>query len=266
MTVVAPHVVQGESDGSIYQVEGVFDPQPPLKARAELDDVANGAGSPVSAQYPKRPLLTAVKRVISERGIQLFEMEEAFGWARWVRNVVSIPICVRLHGPWFLSNTEYGAPDNSEYRRRVAKEGRSIAEADAVTAPSQEILERTRAHYGLSLEEAEVIPPPVPPVPLAARWRLEDCDPNLVLFIGRFDRHKGGDLIIEAFSRVLREMPEAKLCFVGPDRGFQPDDGRVIGFQEFVRDRLPGALDSGVVSSMDSSRTRRSTSSAAGLL
>ena len=92
-----------------------------------------------------------------------------------------------------------------------------------------------------------VIPPPTPPIPESQRWRLEDCDPNLILFIGRFDRHKGADLIIEAFGQVLRELPQARLCFVGPDHGLNDATGRRWGLEEFVRDRLPGALESGTV-------------------
>ena len=50
-------------------------------------------------------------------------------------------------------------------------------------------------------------------------WRLDRADPKRILFVGRFDRHKGGDLIIDAFARVLQEVPDARLWFVGPDRG-----------------------------------------------
>src|SRR5207237_768264 len=119
-----------------------------------------------------------------------------------------------------------------------------------ITAPSHDVLERTRAFYGLALKGAEVIPPPTAPIPPSARWRLEDCDPDQVLFIGRFDRHKGGDLIVEAFGRVLREVPRARLGFVGPDRGFLDEYGRQWHLEEFIRDRVPGALESGAITLM----------------
>jgi hypothetical protein len=56
-------------------------------------------------------LLTTVRRAVAERGIQIFEMEETFGWARWVCEVSSIPVCVRLHGPWFLNGPALGVPE-----------------------------------------------------------------------------------------------------------------------------------------------------------
>ena len=60
-----------------------------------------------------------------------------------------------------------------------------------------------------------MIYPPALRIPPAERWRLDDCDQNQVLFIGRFDRHKGGDLIIEAFGRVLQGVLQARLSFRG---------------------------------------------------
>src|SRR5262245_33374679 len=174
-------------------------------------------------------------------------MEESFGWARWVRNATSIPICVRIHTPWFTTRTIMNAPDTAKFRRRVLNERRGITEADALSAPSSDVLERTRAYYDLPLEHAVVIPNPMPAVPLESRWRLEECNPDRVLFIGRFNRHKAGDLMIEAFARVLKEVPTAKLDFVGPDRGVTTEDGRQWNVQDFVRDRIPGALESGTV-------------------
>ena len=98
------------------------------------------------------------------------------------------------------------------------------------------------AFYGLELPDAEVIAAPTLPVPTSKRWRFGDCNPHEVVFIGRFDRHKGGDLIIEAFQKVLKAVPEAKLLFVGPDRGCKADDGRLWNIEEFIQDRIPGAL------------------------
>ena len=116
-----------------------------------------------------------------------------------------------------------------------------------MTAPSLDVLERTRAYYGLPLEHAEVIPNPTRPVPAHERWRADGCEPGTILFVGRFDRHKGGDTIIEAFARVLRAAPGAQLRFAGPDRGLVNDRGRRWGIDAFVDDRLPGARESGRV-------------------
>src|SRR5262249_38370301 len=49
------------------------------------------------------------------------------------------------------------------------------------------------------------------------RWRLIDCDRDSILFVGRFDEIKGGDLVIQAFGKLARKNPRLKLTFVGPD-------------------------------------------------
>lgn len=249
VTVVASQIAGGPHNTTLYSL------QQARSSRRLWRCIVDGVGYRIAPRWTtdrieRHVLVGTIRRAIAERDIQLFEMEEAFGWPWWVRRAISVPVCVRLHGPWFLNSPALGLPEDDMFRRRVIAEGRAIADADAVTAPSHDVLERTRAYYGLPLRGAVVIPPPTPAIPEYQRWRLEDCDPNLVLFIGRFDRHKGGDLVIEAFGRVLRELPGARLYFVGPDCGLIDSGERRWGLEEFVRARLPGALEAGTVTLM----------------
>ena len=82
------------------------------------------------------------------------------------------------------------------------------------------------------LDAAEVIYPYAAPLTTKS-WSLNEADPRLILFVGRFDRHKGGDLIIDAFARVLLEVPDARLWFVGPDRGYIDANGRTWHIEEY---------------------------------
>jgi glycosyltransferase involved in cell wall biosynthesis len=192
-----------------------------------------------------RIFLEPLKRAISGRGIQVLEMEESFGVSLLAQRALRVPVCVRLHGPWFLNGTAEGAADDRAFRERVRAEGRGIAAADAITSSSRDVLERTRAYYDLPLDHAEVIYPVTSPVAPSERWQRENCNPEQVLFVGRFDRHKGGDIVIEAFGRVLRHFPRAELVFVGRDCGYTDANGRSWSLDGFIRDRLPGALESG---------------------
>jgi glycosyltransferase involved in cell wall biosynthesis len=246
VTVVAAEIAGERQEASVYSMELVRLRQS-LAKRVFAGLEYRIAPRWATRRMIHRKLVAAVGRAIADRDIQIFEMEESFGWAQWVRRAISVPFCVRLHGPWFLNGLAEGSPQNDAFHRRVADEGRAIAEADAVSSSSRDVLEQTRAYYGLALEEAEVIYPPALRIPPAERWRLEDCDLNQVLFIGRFDRHKGGDLIIDAFGRVLQEVPRARLNFVGPDSGCTDTVGRRWNLEGFVRDRLPGALESGQI-------------------
>ena len=206
-----------------------------------------------------RELAAAIGRAVAERGIEVLEMEESFGIVDLVRQVVRIPVTVRLQGPWFVNGPATGASQGRMYRWRVVREERAIGRALAVTASSSDVLERTRRHYGLALEHAEVIPTAIRPILPADRWRPGNSGPATVLFAGRFDRHKGGDLMIEAFARVLRAVPEARLLFAGPDRGVVNDGGRRWDLEGFVDDRIPGRGRRAASSCWDSSPGRPST-------
>ena len=246
VTILAGQVAGRASEASVYDMQEGRSSR--SIARRVLDSLWYRI-APQSAfkSATRRSLLRMVQRARAARGIQIIEIEESFGWARWLCQDTSIPVSVRLHGPWFLNGAALGVAQDSKYHQRVREEGTAIRLAHGVSAPSHNVLEQVRAFYGLELPGAEVIPYSTLPVPVGERWRWDRCDPNQVIFIGRFDRHKGGDLIIEAFRHVLELVPAARLCFVGPDRGCRTDDGQTWNIESFIRDRIPGALETGCV-------------------
>jgi glycosyltransferase involved in cell wall biosynthesis len=246
VTILANEVAQGNRDPGVHDLDLARSAPGPVE-RAIIGLWRRGASHAANRYLYRRSMVSTFRRALAEHGIELFEMEESFGWSRWISETSLVPVCVRLHGPWFLNSQALGFPEDDSYRYRVAEEGRAISEADVITAPSHDVLNRTRAYYGLDLEGAFVTPPPTPPVAPAARWRLAECDPNLVLFIGRFDRHKGGDVMIEAFRGVHRQRPQTRLCFVGADSGFLDDRARLWHLKGFINDRIPGALESGII-------------------
>lgn len=163
--------------------------------------------------------------------IDVIEMEESFGWSVDVMRL-GIPTIVKLHGPAFLSlvEEELSLPIAAP---KIAAEGKALHAIDFITAPSRCTLSRTISKYGLK-NQAAYVPNPIDPsnYPL---WSTATCDPNVILFIGRFDKRKGGDRVLEAFKFVLQRNPEARLVFVGPDRGLTQPDGSLVRFDAFVR-------------------------------
>lgn len=162
-----------------------------------------------------RAISAQVRAINRSIGLELLEMEESFGWAAGVAGRTGLPLVVRLHGPWF----QVGPVDNAwgpEFGWRVREEGRAIRSACAVSSPSRDILDRVRRQYDIDLPTARVIPCPVEPVPRSERWDRGAAHPRTVLFVGRFDSVKGGDLMIQAHARILREIPDAVLLLAGP--------------------------------------------------
>ena len=198
-----------------------------------------------------KAITAATRRAIAERDVQLLEMEDTFGWSLGVQRKLPIPLVVRLHGPWFLNGPANGHPADTAFRTRVTKEGLGLRAADGITAPSLDVLERTRAYYGLALEHAEVIPPLLPEVPASKCWNPAECESYEILFIGRFDLHKGGDVIIDAFRRVVARLPQARLRFVGADPGIEDGAGKTWAVRDYIEDRIPEAWISGRVQWLD---------------
>jgi glycosyltransferase involved in cell wall biosynthesis len=189
-----------------------------------------------------RDLVRATRCAIAERGVELLEMEETFGLVQLVKPRLPIPVVVRLHGPHFVTGVALGvAPD--AFHQRVRAEGIGIAQADGVSAPSGDVLERTRAYYGLSLTGAVLIPNPGLVVPVESRWSLADSDKSRLLFVGRFDRVKGGDVLIDAFRRIADRLPRTRLWFVGPDEGLTDEHGRRWTLAEYIAERAPEVAD-----------------------
>ncbi len=194
-----------------------------------------------------RSIAREIERLEREHGIDIVEMEESFGWCGAVASACSTPIVARLHGPWFLNGAMIEDTTTRAFRRRVRREGEAIARVAGVSAPSRDVLERTRARYGHALPDAEVIPNPLPSVPAAEHWDARRCEPGTVLFVGRFDRHKAGDVAIEAFARIRAVEPKARLLFAGPDPGVTDAAGRSWRVSEFLDDRLPLPADRAAV-------------------
>ena len=62
-------------------------------------------------------------------------------------------------------------------------------------------------------------------LPLKGQFRKKYSIKNnekLILYLGRLHSRKGIDLLISAFSQILKELGDARLIIAGPDNGFLP--------------------------------------------
>jgi glycosyltransferase involved in cell wall biosynthesis len=186
-------------------------------------------------------IAAAIMRIHRRDPIDVIEMEESFGWFADVGRLTSLPVLVRLHGPAFLTlgedelNTSFG-------RERVNREGRAFALSTAIVAPSKVTLAQTIARYRLTPKEQRHIVNPLTMDSDTPLWRLDACDRDAILFVGRFDLIKGADVMLKAFLLVLKDRPHVKLIFVGPDYGLLESDGTVIKFAPYCDWLFPAEL------------------------
>lgn len=184
-------------------------------------------------------LTTATREAIARHGIDVLLMEETFGWAGELRRALPIPVVVTLHGPHWLHRAIPGRPRRGPDARRENWEAAGLHRIDGLIAPSRSVLDQTGVEWGLPTLPTAVIGNPVSldrTAPPAARLTV----PQL-LFVGRFDRIKGGDLVLDAFARIAARHPDCRLTFVGPDGGISQPDGTTLLLAEAVS-RLPGPL------------------------
>ena len=186
------------------------------------------------------PIARAIQYLIEKHKINVFEIEESFGWSFAVSRLNLLPVVVRLHGPWFLYNRFGDLEDASAINRRRQKwEGRGIKHAQFVTANCMETLQAAKTFYDLNLTRARVIPTPINAAPQTETWNLTTCNENSLLFVGRFDRLKGGDLVVRAFAQLAESNQQLHLTFIGPDKGIKEADGSIYDFNHFVRANFP---------------------------
>lgn len=189
---------------------------------------------------PPRKIASAVHRCEALRAADIMEMEESFGWSRIVARRLAQPVVTRLHGPYFLTGGAASGGDFSPLEgERIRREGAAIKSAEFVTAPSRFVLGAVREKYRRALEQAVIIPNPAQTVDAGLRWRRERANPDEILFVGRFDRIKGADILLSAFARLAADYPKLRLTFAGPADNPIRVDGRSLGREAFLREIMP---------------------------
>lgn len=189
--------------------------------------VAIRLGLSVSSALKNGPAATA----------QILEMEESFGVSRFIQPR-RLPVIVRLHGPWFLNGPASGVPSDKQYHTRCADERSAILTADAVSAPSRFVLEAVRDEMGPLTMPTAVIPNPCPPVEPDRRWNPTGINVHTILYVGRFERIKGSDVLFLGFEKVVEEIPDAELLFVGPDVGLRDDQGVCWDLPQYLKQKV----------------------------
>lgn len=190
-------------------------------------------------------LAPALLKLHATDSIDVVEMEETFGWAADVGDLTGLTIVAKLHGPAFLHLVEEELA-TSFGRERVRREGDALLRLPFLISPSRCHLRDTISRYRLQPAIAEHVVNPLGLDDQTPLWTLEGCERNTVVFVGRFDKVKGGDLAVLGFQQLLRARPQSRLVFVGPDYGLIQSDGSLVTFREFLSRLGDPALDAAV--------------------
>lgn len=148
--------------------------------------------------------------------IAMFSWDAAL-WMPFLLNNTGIPFLFSEHNdPVVIENERWNA-----YERRACMAG-----ADLVHVLSEKFKEKLPAF----LQEKTFVIPNSCPIPPSKDWHFRDAEPRKrILAVGRMvESHKQFSLLISAFARIARELPEWDLVLVG-------GGGDLNAYKELVR-------------------------------
>ncbi len=179
------------------------------------------------------------RRLFEKHGLNLdiYEVDESFGAYYELKKRLKTRLVLRTHGPWFLvgkSQQQLG----KDFLQRIRNEGKSLDNETPITSPSIYTLDRLRDFYNKELNNAIVIPNPITPASQNELWNPITENKPYILFVGRFDAVKGGDIAIDAFREIASTNKEINLFFVGPDIGIDIN-GANHKLRDYIRKKIP---------------------------
>lgn len=158
----------------------------------------------------RRDAQNELNRLVREQKIDIVEAQDWCGLSAGMR--LDCPLTIRCHG-----SATYFAHLLSERVRPSVRWAESVAlkQADSVAAVSRFTAESTRRLFGLT-RPVGVVPNGVDTSHFQP-GSPEDVVPSSILYLGTVVRKKGVLDLCQAFSRVVKECPDARLSLIGSD-------------------------------------------------
>jgi glycosyltransferase involved in cell wall biosynthesis len=233
VSIITLKVTSSITDHDVHVVEKGF----LGKIQARLSKISGDALHATAWVAPA--ISSKLHEIHARQAIDILEIEESFGWFSEIARRVPFPVITKLHGPAYITQ-KLQAVQPANLRQRIDREAAALRSHPHICSPSNDTLNQTRVELSVVAAQAEVL---VNPVDCAIDerfvWQAHTCDADRILFVGRFDGHKGGDVVILAFKQILQSRPDARLTFIGPNSGAVIDDGEPLDIHSFIKKNIP---------------------------
>jgi glycogen synthase len=180
----------------------------------------------------------AISRISAAEGLDVIESSEyhAQGLIAALRQR-RVPMVVKLHSPAYLLSRVNGTlVGGSQWDARISErlEYSLAQQARMVTSPSRQLAEEVARTWSLDRKSVRVIPNPIDDELFQTR---DDAVPETldVVYVGRVERRKGVETLIEALPAILNDFPRARVRLVGKDHPSGPGG---MSMSDHLRQRL----------------------------
>jgi glycogen(starch) synthase len=142
------------------------------------------------------------------------------------------PVVAHLHGPLRLTHRHSGARRGRDIVMADWLERRTVARADLITAPSHLVRRHLRDESWLPSGAVRIIRNPID----LDQWESVPAigvGSRVVLAVGRIERLKGPDILLQAANKVREQVDGVEVVFIGRSSGER--DG--MPYRDWTRNR-----------------------------
>jgi glycosyltransferase involved in cell wall biosynthesis len=163
--------------------------------------------------------LAAKEEIINinkKESVDCVEIPEFNGLAYEFNQPLPFPVIIHFHTPTYLVDF-YNQKKISCYQLRWHKlEEKALKRAQAFRCPSNSLKKEICNHYKIKEELITVIPHPIDTTVFDA-IKKKDRSENVIhiLFTGRLERRKGGDILLRDIPRILRMDKKIQITIAG---------------------------------------------------
>jgi glycosyltransferase involved in cell wall biosynthesis len=126
-------------------------------------------------------------------------------------------VIVRLHTPSFLTARFAQAPPGADGRALETLEALAVHSAALVSSPSEALAHLVAKRWLVPSTRLRVIPNPIDEKSFCPGSEVPV--PGRILIVGRVERLKGHDVLLEALPTIRSAVPEAHVLAIGEDGG-----------------------------------------------